>query len=78
MDVLKVADGLFTLSEQERIAIYEKFVIDFIGEMFISGGNIDLAFWKLEDLIDISIEDEQYEATEFLIQIKKRLEKIYV
>ena len=24
MDVLKVADGLFTLSEQERIAIYEK------------------------------------------------------
>lgn len=78
MDVLKVADGLFTLSEQERIAIYEKFVIDFIGEMFKSGGNIDLAFWKLEDLIDISIEDEQYEATEFLIQIKKRLEKIYV
>lgn len=78
MDVLKVADGLFTLSEQERIAIYEKFVIDFIGEMFTSGGNIDLALWKLEDLIEISIEDEQYEATEFLIQIKKRLEEIYV
>jgi hypothetical protein len=41
-------------------------------------GSIEMTFWKLDDLIEISIIDEQYEATEFLMQIKERLEKIYV
>ena len=78
MEVLKVADGLFNLNDQERKDIYDKFVIDFVGEMLRVNGDIELAFWRLEDLIEISIIDEQYEATEFLIQIKKRLEEIYV
>ena len=78
MDVLRVADGLFELSEQERIEIYDKFVISFIAEMSLANGSVEYAFWKLEDLIEISIQDEEYEATEFLIQVKKRLEEIYV
>lgn len=78
MDVLKVADGLFQLDEQERIEIYDKFVVDFMLEMQKVQGSIEYAFWKLDDLIEISIQDEEYEATEFLIQVKKRLEEIYV
>jgi hypothetical protein len=78
MDVLKIADGLFALTDKERGEIYDKFVIDFIAEMIKVDGSIEMTFWKLEDLIEISIIDEQYEATEFLMQIKERLEKIYV
>jgi hypothetical protein len=78
MDVLKIADGLFDLTEKERADIYDKFVIEFIDEMIRVDGNIEMTFWKLDDLIEISIIDEQYEATEFLMQIKERLEKIYV
>lgn len=78
MDVLKVADGLFQLDEQERIEIYDKFVVDFMVEMHKVQGSIEYAFWKLDDLIEHSIECEEYEATEFLIQVKKRLEEIYV
>jgi|LakMenE18May11ns_1017448.scaffolds.fasta_scaffold5956985_1 hypothetical protein len=78
MDVLKIADGLFDLTEKERTDIYDKFVIEFIDEMIRVDGNIEMTFWKLDDLIEISIIDEQYEATEFLMQIKERLEKIYV
>jgi hypothetical protein len=78
MDVLKIADGLFALTDKERGEIYDKFVIEFIAEMIKVDGSIEMTFWKLEDLIEISIIDEQYEATEFLIQIKERLEKIYV
>lgn len=78
MDVLKVADGLFQLDEQERIEIYDKFVVDFMLEMQKVQGSIEYAFWKLDDLIELSIQDEEYEATEFLIQVKKRLEEIYV
>jgi hypothetical protein len=78
MDVLKIADGLFALTDKEREEIYDKFVIEFIAEMIKVDGSIEMTFWKLEDLIEISIIDEQYEATEFLMQIKERLEKIYV
>jgi hypothetical protein len=78
MDVLKIADGLFDLTEKERTDIYDKFVIEFIDEMIRVDGSIEMTFWKLDDLIEISIIDEQYEATEFLMQIKERLEKIYV
>jgi hypothetical protein len=78
MDVLKIADGLFDLTEKERADIYDKFVIEFIDEMIRVDGSIEMTFWKLDDLIEISIIDEQYEATEFLMQIKERLEKIYV
>jgi hypothetical protein len=78
MDVLKIADGLFDLTEKERTDIYDKFVIEFIDEMIRVDGSIEMTFWKLDDLIEISIIDEQYEATEFLRQIKERLEKIYV
>jgi hypothetical protein len=78
MDVLKIADGLFALTDKEREEIYDKFVIEFIAEMIRVDGSIEMTFWKLDDLIEISIIDEQYEATEFLMQIKERLEKIYV
>jgi hypothetical protein len=78
MDVLKIADGLFALTDKEREEIYDKFVIEFIAEMIKVDGSIEMTFWKLDDLIEISIIDEQYEATEFLMQIKERLEKIYV